>query len=249
MKQHDFLIGLKEIIKSLENFRAKSKKYSAGHTYYKKSLKKLKLEIRAFLLKLQKVYGKVAIPEEAYTSLNAFLALEKPLPKDCEKLIDNLNINIQDLELNLEENFTERVYDAGSPFDFHTDFRDILSKAENEIFIIEPFINEDLLEVTLRGIDSNLNIKILTNSNNADRRGKFTKISNMFKTQHKGNFETRESQYIHDRGIFINNIAGWVMGQSIKDAGKKPTYLIKLQNPQKLESIYRKIWNSASKVK
>jgi hypothetical protein len=62
-------------------------------------------------------------------------------------------------------------------------------------------------------------------------------------------YEVRESVDVHDRGIFIDDAQGWVMGQSIKDAGKKPTYLIKLLEPKRLESIYQKIWNSASKIK
>ena len=65
----------------------------------------------------------------------------------------------------------------------------------------------------------------------------------------KGTFEVRESLYIHDRGIFIDSNEGWVMGQSIKDCAKnKPTYLIKLRNPNKLREIYEGMWKSSKKI-
>ena len=79
--------------------------------------------------------------------------------------------------------------------------------------------------------------------------GNFIKLGRMFKGQQKGTFEVRESLYIHDRGIFIDSNEGWVMGQSIKDGAKnKPTYLIKLRNPNKLREIYEGMWKSSKKI-
>ena len=38
--------------------------------------------------------------------------------------------------------------------------------------------------------------------------------------------ELKKTKKIHDRVIFIDNMACWVVGQSLKDAAKaKPTYL------------------------
>jgi len=247
--QNEILKELEEIKKSINDFKFKSKKYSTGHKYYKENLKKLKLKIRSFLIRLQKAYGKVKMPEEIHTLLNSFLRLEKPSKKDCEIFYDDLEVKIQDLELSVEEEdfLQERIYDLGSPFDFHNDVRDIIKKAEKEIFIIEPYIDEDLLEITLRGINNLINIKILANSHNP--RGKFVKVSNKFISQHKGKFEARETDKIHDRGIFIDNKDGWVIGQSLKQGGKKPTYIIKLKDSKKLEAIYNKIFLKSKKIK
>ena len=70
----------------------------------------------------------------------------------------------------------------------------------------------------------------------------------MFKGQHKGTFEVKESSDVHDRGIFCDLDKGWVMGQSIKDGAKKPTYLVKLQEPKKLKGIYDQIWNTSKRI-
>jgi len=239
---------LKEIKNKVEQFSKLSKKYTLGHSYYKSNLKELKLDLTGHLKRISNLsLFKTSKAEEV---IRAFLQIAQPTQKDCEEIIEKISYFIQDLELEVESSssFNERIYNKGSPFDFHNDIKEILNESKRQIFIVEPFINEDLLEITLRGIDNKLDILILTNSNNANKRGKFTKISNMFKAQHKGKFETRESTEIHDRGVFIDNLIGWVMGQSIKDAGKKPTYLIKLQNPKKLEDIYNNIWKQSKKV-
>lgn len=240
-------VDLKKLKKVIESFDKIPKKYPFSHKYHKSKLKGLKLEIRSFLLKIKKSSQRKEILKNLERSLLIFLSLEKPLKKDCEKMIDFLDIKIQDLEFDDEEIFKERIYKENSSFDFHNDLKDIIKRAKKEIFIIEPYIDEDILELTLRGVDSNLDIKILSNSNNP--KGKFVKVANKFSSQHKGSFEAREIDKIHDRGVFIDTDEGWVIGQSFKHGGKKPTYLIKLKDSKKLESIYRRIWTSSKKIK
>lgn len=240
---------LKEIKNQLEIFSKIVKKYPLGHNYYKNNLKRVHLDLRGKLLKIRTL--KTDKTSEIDTALISFLSMTSPSQKNCEELTDKINYFIQELEIDLEatqDDFIERVYDKNSPFDFHIDIKNIIENVENEIFIIEPFVTDHLLEVTLKDINKNIKIRILTNSHNADKRGAFSKLSNLFSKQVKS-YEVRESEDIHDRGIFVDDCAGWVMGQSIKDGGKKPTYIIKLRDSKRLESIYQKIWNSATKVK
>lgn len=166
--------------------------------------------------------------------------------EEIEFILDKIWNKIE-LQLSAEsDNLEERIYAENSPFDFHNDIRDIINLAKKEVFIIEPYIDEDLLEITLRGVNNSINIYILSNLNNP--KGKFVKISNKFISQHKGSFEARETDKVHDRGIFIDNSEGWVIGQSLKQGGKKPTYIVKLRDSKQLESIYRKIFLSSKKI-
>jgi hypothetical protein len=61
----------------------------------------------------------------------------------------------------------------------------------------------------------------------------------------------KKSKDLHDRLIFIDDQICWIFGSSIKDGGKKPTYLIPAApeiTAKKIE-IYRNIWtNSASPI-
>jgi hypothetical protein len=233
----------KYLKKCLEN-------YPIGHNYYKLNLKKTKLELRGALLNLRNLGSTKILELDAIAKV--FLEDSSPSQKICEEIIYKINCAIQDLEIIVEKQkgSTERIYDKGSPFDFHTDLKDIIGTAKKELFIIEPFIDDHLLELTLKDVNRQLNVKILTNSKNSDKRGKFEKLANLFKTQQTGGFAVQEIENMHDRGLFIDGVEGWVMGQSIKDAAKnKPTYLIKLQNPQKLELIYKKMWALSKKIK
>ena len=234
---------------NIQNFELISKKYPPGHQHYKQNLKKLKLKIRGICIKLE-ITKKTEILKELNNFLSIFLSKEKPSKGDCEELIGDIDRKIQDIELNIEQNFLEeRIYDKGSRFDFHIDIKDIIKATKRELFIIEPYVEDHLLEITLKGADNSLNIRVITNSNNMKFSGNFIKLGRMFKGQQKGTFEVRESLYIHDRGIFIDSNEGWVMGQSIKDGAKnKPTYLIKLRNPNKLREIYEGMWKSSKKI-
>lgn len=250
MNYSGIIKSLNEIKKQIGIFKQIARKYPLSHKYYKERLKSLKLKIREFLLRLQKLYGKLKIPEEICALLNSFLALEKPTNKNCDEIIDNLDLKFQEWKLSIEEttdSFEERIYDKNSRFDFRINIKEIFSKADTELFIIDSWIDEDLLETYLKDIKRDLKIKVLSGKN---PKGKISKLINDYNNQHNNCLEVRESSEIHDRGIFINNQEGWVMGQSIKDGAKnKPTYLIKLKDAKKLESIYQRIWNSATKIK
>jgi len=58
-------------------------------------------------------------------------------------------------------------------------------------------------------------------------------------------FEVRQSKDCHDRLFFIDNEC-WVMGQSVKDAGKKPTYLVKIEAYDLFREVFNDLWKNAS---
>ncbi len=245
--------SLFNLIKETKEILSKLNRYKGNATYKKAFLGKVAQlnRLNKFLLAKIAKESNPAI-KKAFKKIegNIETITEYKNPESSLEKVSYIEEHWPDIEIALEESteFTERVYDKGSRFDFHLDIKEIIKKAKKNILIIDPFIDEHLLEITLKDIDKGVDVRILTNSRNADKRGKFTKLANMFKTQQKGGFETRETEEIHDRGIFINDKDGWVMGQSIKDGAKKPTYLIKLQEPKKLKGIYEQTWNISKRV-
>jgi len=248
MNSLELINEMKETKTKINNFKIKAKKYPISHNYYKEKLKSLKLELRGFLIKLKKSSQKSEALTGIDSILSTFLKLEKPSTKDCEKLIDKMDITIQDLELlsTEEDLLEERIYDEKTRFNFRSDLKSIFDKSNKNIFVVDSWINEDLLEIYLNKIKRNIKIKVLSGKN---PKGKIVKLINDFNNQY--NFlEVRESPKIHDRAVFIDSKHGWVMGQSIKDAAKnKPTYLIKLKDSKKLEYIYYKIYLNSKKLK
>lgn len=185
------------------------------------SLIKDKIEI---LLKTQNNQQKEEILEEIEDSLDGL---------DGSKNKDDVNIK-------------EKFYDKGEQYDFYSDVKDMVTNAKQRIFIVDSYLDGDLLDIYLKKMPLDVELKILTNSDNP--KGNFPKIARMFAKKHKATFETRESPFCHDRAIFIDE-HGWVIGQSIKDLAKnKPSYLRKLDSPAKLEKFFKSLWNNSKKV-
>lgn len=149
-------------------------------------------------------------------------------------------------EFDFQKKFRERFYDSGEQFDFYKDMKEIVSSVQKEIFIVDSYVDEDLLNIYIEKAKLGIKIRILTNSRNP--KGNFIVVAKMFAKKQGVNFEARESLECHDRAFFTED-CGFVLGNSIKNNAKnKPAYLIRLDNPSKLEKSYQRIWNSATKI-
>lgn len=135
----------------------------------------------------------------------------------------------------------EKVYEKGQIYDFYKDIRDITQKVENEVFLVDAYADEEALNLYLKKIPTNIKIRILTNK----PQGNFITVAQKFKAKPKVAFEVRQSKDCHDRVFFVDDSC-WVMGQSLKNAGKKPTYLIKIESYDLFRKVFEDLWNTAS---
>jgi len=131
----------------------------------------------------------------------------------------------------------EKVYSKGQVYDFYRDIRDISQTAKTDVFLIDSYVDEEALDLYLEKIPQNVNIRILTNT----PKGNFLTVAKNFKEKPNARFEVRQSTDCHDRLFFVDD-ACWVMGQSIKDAGKKPTYLIKIEGADLFRIVFEDLW-------
>jgi len=142
----------------------------------------------------------------------------------------------------------EKIYPKNSRYDFYSDIKQIFSVTNNELLIVDSYMNDDVFDTYItnlpKDILTNLNIRILTNPNTP--KGNFRTVVNMFKSQHS-KFEVRESDDCHDRALFADSHA-WVFGQALKAAGNKPTYLIKIKRSQEFKKIFESIWVISKKI-
>ena len=154
---------------------------------------------------------------------------------------------IEEIKLELELDDRSEIGSAYAPGDvyrFFADLKEIINSATSEIMIIDPYFNGEAFDAYVSTVDTNLDINIL-----ADR---YSKDINAYIEKHKTQFNTaialRHSKELHDRIIFIDENTAWIMGGSIKDAGKKATYLIPLQTELALakKAIYKEIWERAT---
>lgn len=156
---------------------------------------------------------------------------------------------VEELKLELElEGRDEigQVYEAGKTYDFFTDLRGIVSGADQDIFIVDAYFDAAAFQAYLSNSENGLTIRILCSRYAAD----LASCVSAFASQTGATVAVRKTKDIHDRVIFLDKTDCWIVGASIKDAGKKPTYLIPLV-PQlsagKL-SIYENVWSQATVV-
>lgn len=138
-----------------------------------------------------------------------------------------LNSCLAELKLDLPEPEIQGVFEPGQEYEFYRTVKTILGTADNEIFIIDPYINAEMFDVYASSIPRSVSFRLLTNSANIPS----AVLSLAQKYASGGNLQFRSSSSIHDRVLFADGQV-WVCGQSLKDAAKKkPTYIVELDGP------------------
>ncbi|MCA3448038.1 MAG: hypothetical protein INF93_15220 [Rhodobacter sp.] len=155
----------------------------------------------------------------------------------------------EEIRLSLELDGHEeigKVYDLQQQYDFLRDLKEIILGAQTEVFVVDPYFDGQAFETFLGPLGSGCAIRILCNKCSNDVAGHVS----AFAAQHNTSPELRSSRDLHDRLIIIDGSDCWIIGGSIKDAGKKPTYLVPLQPsiaPTKI-GIYEALWQGAVSV-
>jgi hypothetical protein len=94
-----------------------------------------------------------------------------------------------------------------------------MSQSRSEILVIDPYVNEDLLDM-FAGLDPSVKIRVLTEHLKGDFKLAFRKLQ-----QQRGGIEVRCSSQFHDRFIVIDGRACYQLGGSINQAGAKATVI------------------------
>jgi len=110
--------------------------------------------------------------------------------------------------------------------------------------VVDPYFNGEAFDAYLSTAQPGLVIRILADRYSNDIRGYVERHKAQFQTH----IELRRSRELHDRLVFVDQDTCWIMGGSIKDAGKKATYLIPAatQIAKAKNSIYAEIWARAA---
>jgi hypothetical protein len=163
--------------------------------------------------------------------------------RELDIILHNSNIKLpyENMEINrieLKDNRTEMTFDSGQNYDIYKNIKEILKQAKKEILIVDGYPDDTLFELYLDEIPNKIPIKFLTNK----PQGKFLTVGSLFKKQPEKIFDVRTND-IHDRAIFVDDEA-WIIGASLKDAGNKPTYLLKMKDKNLIYSVYINLFNN-----
>ncbi len=156
---------------------------------------------------------------------------------------------IEELKLELEldgQSDIGNAYAPGDIYKFYADLKAVINSASSEVMVIDPYFDGQAFDAYLGTSSPGITIKILADKYAKDISAYVAKHMQ----QYKSNIELRSSKQLHDRLVFIDNDFAWIMGGSIKDAGKKATYLIPLSSEivNAKKQTYSDIWNQAQIV-
>ena len=131
----------------------------------------------------------------------------------------------------LEEKETvNHIFYEGQIYDAYSLLMDILSKAKNEIIIIDNYAGKELLDIIK---DISVDIKIV--SSNID-----STLKKKYESQYS-NVTFINNNTFHDRFIIIDRKELYNSGASFKDLGKKCFAINKIEDKEILSNIIKKI--------
>ncbi|WP_343081247.1 hypothetical protein [Ostreiculturibacter nitratireducens] len=157
---------------------------------------------------------------------------------------------IEDLKLELELFQNDQIgtiYDVGQEYRFAKDLLAIVENADSEIFVVDPYFAPSAFTLVFSEVEVvSATVRILMGKGADGVR----EVSRRYTAETGVSVDVRTSKSIHDRLLFIDKSECWLIGGSVKDGGKKPTYIMPVQPAlvaKKLE-IYEEIWAKANKV-
>jgi hypothetical protein len=144
-----------------------------------------------------------------------------------------LKSSLAELKLDLPDAEIKGVYEPGEEYEFYRDLKSILATAQQEIFVIDPYLNAEIFDVHAGSIPRSVTFRLLSNNVPSDVKALAQKYAS------GGNLQFRVSGSVHDRVIFVDNRV-WISGQSLKDAAKKkPTCIVEHDEPPMRETYER----------
>lgn len=140
----------------------------------------------------------------------------------------------------------DQAFGPGAVYDFFVTLRSVISSANNSLFLIDPYMDDQIFDTYLSSTPSSVSVRILCSRYSASVKAAAVKYTTQFSTP----IDARSTSSVHDRLVFVDNAECWVMGASIKDAASKPTYLAPLSpdvSKAKL-AYYETIWGASSAI-
>jgi len=143
------------------------------------------------------------------------------------------------LEESSLSNRLEKVYNPGQSYEFYDDIKKLISSSKSEVFLIDSYATEDIIDLYLSKLRTGIKIMILTK----DPKGNFVSVAQKFKMKHGKNFTVKINKNCHDRVFFVDKQC-YVTGQSLdKAASNQPTYLCEIDKKGSFRSVFQHLFD------
>ena len=167
--------------------------------------------------------------------IDAFIYMRKYLSRENS---NNILISHEERILKLEESFNKfsnkqkSIIYEGKIYDAYSILLDIFNEAKDEIIIIDHYVNKELLDI-LRYVDK----KIIIMSKNYNEE-----LIKKYKSQYKNIMLVNDNSF-HDRYIILDRKEVYTSGMSLKDIGKKYSYINKINESIFIVELLKRVSN------
>lgn len=148
----------------------------------------------------------------------------------------NMLVNHEERILKLEEQFNKfsskrnTIIYEGKIYDAYSVMLDIFNEAKDEIIIVDNYVNKELLDI-LREVDK----KIIVISNNMNNE-----LIKKYESQYDNTQFVSDNPF-HDRYIILDRKEVYASGMSLKDVGKKYSYINKIEESIFINELTKRI--------
>jgi hypothetical protein len=136
---------------------------------------------------------------------------------------------------------SEVTLPAGNPFSAKSKVRELLETSQGEVFVVDPYVGVGTLDC-LRGLT--VPIRLLTANHAQAIEQDFARNLAAFVAEGH-NVTVRTTTGLHDRHVMFNDRC-WLVGGSLKDAGKKPFNCLEMADKAIVVADLEAKWNAGA---
>ena len=164
--------------------------------------------------------------------MDAFMIMKKVVSNNYNNVLVNHENRILQLEDSFDKLSSKKKYIIyeGTVYDASSALIDMVCEANDEIIIVDNYASKELFDI-LRNIDKRITI-ISKNLGDA--------LMKKYSEQYS-NIKFKNSNKFHDRYIILDRRDLYISGMSLKDIGKKYSYIYKINDKEIADAIINEV--------
>ena len=178
--------------------------------------------------------------------MNSFVEMRKFLFSNQQLFsrLDRVELKQLETDKKLEEVFNyiasntevkQKIFFDGQIYDAFSFIADLIGKAQSKLILIDNYVDVNTLNILCKK-RSGVDVLIAT----AGKGNLTTKDINKFNAQYPS-LSVKTTTDFHDRFLIIDDMEGYFIGSSIKDAGKKSFAITKIEDGNMVQDLINKV--------
>jgi hypothetical protein len=141
---------------------------------------------------------------------------------------------------------------VGSSFDAYAALSKIFQTASNDVFIVDPYMDETALTEFGLAVPVGVTLRLLADEKafKDSLRPAASRWVAQYGTERPLDVRLSPARTLHDRAIFVDGASAWTLTQSLKDFAKRsPAEIVKADETAKLKiGAYEALWVAARPI-